>query len=139
MASLREIFSQIMEEQFEPLGDGELLSLDISPGAERGFGCRQVSGAGTARGPLLAFERHVVQAMGLRSFSLYPKYTPDKLCAEYFPELVEQLKTMSPMVNGYFDNASASFTDDGRCIVSLQHGGGDILRAAKVDMSAGRG
>lgn len=42
------------------------------------------------------------------------------------------------MVNGYFDNASASFTDDGRCIVSLQHGGGDILRAAKVDMTLAR-
>lgn len=137
MASLREIFSQIMEEQFEPLGDGELLSLDISREQNEVLAAVKFSEL-VQRGTLLAFERHVVQAMGLRSFRLYPKYTPDKLCAEYFPELVEQLKTMSPMVNGYFDNASASFTDDGRCIVSLQHGGGDILRAAKVDMTLAR-
>lgn len=71
MASLREIFSQIMEEQFEPLGDGELLSLDISREQNEVLAAVKFPEL-VQRGTLLAFERHVVQAMGLRASVCIP-------------------------------------------------------------------
>ncbi|MFR5051789.1 MAG: hypothetical protein ACLTCP_11055 [Ruminococcus bicirculans (ex Wegman et al. 2014)] len=40
-------------------------------------------------------------ALGAGKFILQLKYTPDMLCAEYFPELCKFLKSRFPLVNGF--------------------------------------
>ena len=55
------------------------------------------------------FEMKMRAALGAGKFILQLKYTPDMLCAEYFPELCKFLKSRFPLVNGFFDNAEAVY------------------------------
>ena len=68
------------------------------------------------------FQRDMRKSMGLADCLLHLKYTPDMLCADYFPELTEYLKVNFPTVNGFFDGAEAVYEND-TFTVSLKHGG----------------
>jgi len=131
MATLREVFSAQMDDRYLSLGEGELLSLEISQEKGEVFATVKFNEL-INRSLLFSFQRHIMETMGLQDFRVFPKYTPDLLCDEYFPELVEQLKATASMVNGYFDQATATFSE-GKCVVKLAHGGADLLKAAQVD------
>ncbi len=78
------------------------------------------------------FQRDMRQSMGLYDCLLHLRYTPDMLCAEYFGELTEYLKASFPVVNGFFDDAEAVYSD-GTFTVSLKHGGGNVLKNAGIE------
>ena len=80
----------------------------------------------------LEFEVKMREQLRANAFVLQCKYTPDMLCAEYFPDLCKYLKSRFPLVNGFLDNADAEFKD-GVFTVSLKHGGYELLKKANID------
>lgn len=77
-------------------------------------------------------ENKLAKALALNRFEIKCKYTPDKLCAEYFPQIVGFLKSRFPVVNGFFDGAQAVYSN-GKLSVDLKHGGLPILKKAGID------
>ncbi|MCD8095617.1 MAG: PolC-type DNA polymerase III [Ruminococcus sp.] len=77
-------------------------------------------------------ERSMEELLGINDFKLLLKYTPDKLSADYFSELIQFLKSRFPVVNGFFDDAKASLCD-GVLTIKLKHGGADILKKAGIE------
>jgi len=74
-------------------------------------------------------EYKLAQALGVRAVTIRCKYTPDKLTADYFPELVEYMRSRCSVVNGYFEGSKAEF--DGAVFrITLVRGGRDILEKA---------
>ncbi|MBR2283772.1 MAG: PolC-type DNA polymerase III [Ruminococcus sp.] len=82
-------------------------------------------------GEISAFEKQTRDALKIDSVRLMPRY-PEKLfgldCMEV---LVEQLKRVQPLVNGFFNDAEFSLTDD-KLTIKLVHGGMDILIKERV-------
>lgn len=78
------------------------------------------------------FEMKMRAALGAGKFILQLKYTPDMLCAEYFPELCKFLKSRFPLVNGFFDNAEAVY-ENGIFTVNIKHGGEALLKKAGIE------
>lgn len=78
------------------------------------------------------FERDMAETYKLNDFKLRLKYTPDKLCAEYFTDLTKFLKSRFPVVNGFFDDADITYAD-GVFTVGLKYGGADILKKAGIE------
>lgn len=79
-----------------------------------------------------AFERDMRQKLGVRDCYICLKYTPDKLCAEYFFELTQFMKSRFPVINGFFDDADISF-ENGVFTASLKRGGAEIMRKAGIE------
>lgn len=78
------------------------------------------------------FERSMCEKLGLKELRLRLKYTPDMLCAEYFQDLTQFLKSRFPVVNGFFEGADISYLG-GLFTVGLKHGGADILKKAGIE------
>ncbi|MBS5659754.1 MAG: PolC-type DNA polymerase III [Clostridiales bacterium] len=131
MATLKDVFGGLIDDSFITVSEGEVLALDISRENAEVFVTAKF-GQLLNRSVIADFEKHITKVMELRCFRLFPKYTPDMLCAEYFPQLVERLKTTAKVVNGYFDRAEASFSE-GVCTINLKNGGAEILQKAQVD------
>ena len=72
------------------------------------------------------------RAVNVRYFEICCKYTPDKLTAAYFPELVKYLKQRCAVVNGYFDGAEAEYSM-GCFNITLKRGGKQILETANFE------
>ena len=70
------------------------------------------------------FEMKMRAALGAGKFILQLKYTPDMLCAEYFPELCKFLKSRFPLVNGIGEsgNADIGIAGGDGCAVIFSHG-----------------
>ncbi|MCR5142186.1 MAG: PolC-type DNA polymerase III [Ruminococcus sp.] len=79
-------------------------------------------------------EHSLKQKLGLNSLSAALKYTPDMLSGEYFFELIQFLRSRFPTVNGFFDNAVVNY-DGGTFYVDLDHGGGDVLKKAGIEVA----
>ena len=77
-------------------------------------------------------QRMIARAGGLNGVKLQMKYLPTLLNAGCFSSLVDELKTMSGVVNGFFDNAEAVIAD-GRMDIDLKNGGKELLLNAGVD------
>lgn len=76
-------------------------------------------------------QSEVLRKTGLSLFKIQMKYLPNLFSAELLPSIIEELKTRSSVVNGFFDDATATF--DGQVLhISLGHGGLQILEAAHV-------
>lgn len=71
--------------------------------------------------------------LGLHAFYLYPKYTPDLFTVGYFPTVVERLKQVSSLINGFLDDCGARLDGD-TLFITLKRGGHDRL----VQAQAGR-
>lgn len=78
------------------------------------------------------YEHEVEKVFGAARAEFIPKYTPDKLSADYFPSLVQYLKDRFPAVNGFFDDADVSFSD-GVFRIGLKHGGAQVLKNAGLE------
>lgn len=80
------------------------------------------------------FELKMRQLLKIDKFEIRPKYTPDMLTDDYFGDLCKFLKSKFPLVNGFFDNADATF-DNGTFKVELKHGGYELLQKAGINAS----
>ncbi|MBR4554583.1 MAG: PolC-type DNA polymerase III [Ruminococcus sp.] len=74
-------------------------------------------------------EHQLEKALKLRGMKINCKYTPDKLTADYFPELINYMKCRCSVVNGYFTDAAASL-EFGCFRIVLARGGLKILEKA---------
>lgn len=82
-------------------------------------------------------EKNLRDALGLKSFKLTPRFSPELFCGEYLGELVQFLKESFPVVNGFFDGAKASFSGD-VLNIELSGGGYSLLQSAGIDAALPR-
>ncbi|MBR1724838.1 MAG: PolC-type DNA polymerase III, partial [Ruminococcus sp.] len=132
--TLEEFLEGYGEQVPQPLKGAQLLKISYD---ESGGGsirltthCREL----VSFADVCAFEHEMCDKLGLYSFSLALKYTPDMLSADYFYDLTQFLKSRFPTVNGFFDGADVSF--DGSVFhVGLKNGGAEVLKKAGIDVA----
>lgn len=66
------------------------------------------------------------KALRAQVFEVKCKYTPEKLSAEYFPEIFRFFKDRFPLVNGFFNGAEADIDGD-NVKITIKHGGYALL------------
>ena len=125
------IFGEYLAEPFLTLFDSaEILSLTADEEAqqiraevksEKYIGTEAVWDCQTA----------VLRATGLRVFKIQMKYLPSLFSADLFPSIVEELKTVNSVVNGFFEGSEARVEGD-ILHVTLKNGGRQILENAHV-------
>ena len=76
--------------------------------------------------------KNLRDALGLEEFTLEPRFQPDLLSGDYFGEIVLFLKDKFPVVNGFFDGAKASVSDN-VLNIELAGGGYNLLKSAGVE------
>ena len=131
LKTLNEFLDGFREKAEEPLGSAGLLKLTVEE--KTGKICFTVKSDELIPFSMVSdFERRMRVNAGLSDCSVELKYTPDKLSASYFGELVQFLKSRFPTVNGFFDDADVVFAD-GIFKVGLKHGGADILKKAGIE------
>ena len=70
--------------------------------------------------------------LNLSQCFLNPHYESSLFSAEYYPELILELKRRCASLNGTLNESSAELKDN-KFIITLQHGGKDILEQQKFD------
>jgi len=70
--------------------------------------------------------------LGLSKCRIYPKFRTDLFSAEYYPELVIELKRRCASLNGTLNDSKAAVNGD-KLVIDLKHGGKDILVQKKFD------
>ena len=86
---------------------------------------------------LLAAEASISAALSLSTVELLPQYPTESLSEACFPTIVALLRRRNAAVNGTFDDAGCRL-DGYKMVVTLRHGGLNILRATKTDVLMGR-
>lgn len=81
---------------------------------------------------LVRVQNHLRKLLNLKVFVIETKYTPNQFTADYFPQIVMALKTKVSMINGYFDEATATF-ENNKLSIELVHGGHALLQKCMVD------
>ena len=99
-------FSQ--EELKDSFANARVLSIDFDR-KQSAMSCEVIFPALIKRSDIFENEQIIVKKLGLSSFSIHPKYTPDLFSADYFSEIVALLKKRVSVVNGYFDNSTAEY------------------------------
>ncbi len=82
------------------------------------------------RSALHAVQKQLTDALGLKECAISPRFSPELFSADYFPELVEELRNRSVSVNGFFEGCAVSL-DGSRLEIDLKNGGADALKAAR--------
>ena len=72
------------------------------------------------------------QALRLARAQLIPKYPRDCFSLDYYPSLVLELKRREACVNGSLSDSKARL-ENGELVITLCHGGGELLLSRKVD------
>ena len=81
---------------------------------------------------VLECERKLAEALSLGRFEIKCKFTPDLMGADAFSQLSKYMKINFPVVNGFFDDAEAAYSN-GKFIVEMKHGGVEFLRKAGIE------
>ena len=76
-------------------------------------------------------QSEVLRSTGISLFKIHMKYLPTLFSADMLPSIVDELKTMNSVVNGFFENASATF-EENTLHITLRNGGKQILETAHV-------
>lgn len=90
-----------------------------------------------AREMLSALEEVLSRELAPARVRLHVKYPPDWFAAEYFPQIVDELRGRVALINGYFDGADCTFAE-GRLEIGLQNGGAELMENAGVDREIAR-
>lgn len=70
---------------------------------------------------ILNFEQKIREQLGVSTFELICKYTPDLFTIDYVPILFEKLKRKNSVINGFFQDAIPAI--NGNCLtIELVHG-----------------
>ena len=77
-------------------------------------------------------QNEIKKSLDLTIVKIHTKYTKDMFGAEYFEEIIFALKSCVAMINGYFDDAVATYQDN-LLSIELKHGGADLLQKCNVD------
>ncbi|MEG0693262.1 MAG: PolC-type DNA polymerase III, partial [Oscillospiraceae bacterium] len=77
-------------------------------------------------------QNEMKKSLELSQVKIHTKYTKDMFTADYFPEIIFGLKSSVAMINGYFDEATATY-ENNKLTIKIQHGGADLLKKCNVD------
>ena len=133
MSNLSGIFGSLegCQSVFAPLDRGELLQVVHS--RDKGYMKLFIKFPEIVpQGSIQACADFLKDALSLHAFYLYPKYTPDLFTVEYFPYVVERLKQVSSLINGFLDDCEARLEGD-VLYLTLKRGGHDRLMQAQAD------
>ncbi|MDF2568122.1 MAG: polymerase alpha subunit, partial [Oscillospiraceae bacterium] len=120
------------ESVLRELEQGEVLVLDIYKG--KGIAIAAVKFPSLINTQTLEkAQKSIEKSLNLKTMLIKPKYTPDMFDISYFQEIVAVLRRQASVVNGFFDDAKASF-EDNKLTIELQNGGFDIIKRAGVDL-----
>lgn len=78
------------------------------------------------------YENEVANTYGLNAVVLHPSFPTESFCVNCYPELVEELRRVSPVVNGFFDGSSCEVCEN-RLVIGILHGGAELLRKERCD------
>lgn len=85
------------------------------------------------RDSLFLLEKRLEEsALQVHRVRLLPRFSSCPFVPEYFPELVKELRRRDATINGSLKDAAVSVSGN-LLMVSLSHGGAEILKARKVD------
>ena len=70
--------------------------------------------------------------LNLSQCHILPRYDAELFTEEFFPELVTELKRRNASLNGTLNDVQVRSSDD-TLIITLQHGGKDILLQKGID------
>lgn len=77
-------------------------------------------------------EEYLQRALEIPRVYICPKYSPNLFSIDVFPYLVEQIKRISPMINGFLDNSSADL-GEGILKIFLKMGGYQQLHQLQAE------
>lgn len=87
------------------------------------------------REDIFAAERQIAESpLMLSSCFLRPKYDSSLFTADYYPELVAELKRQIATLNGTLKGSTVRVEGD-KFIITLSHGGKDVLLSQKIDQA----
>ena len=86
------------------------------------------------RDALYDAEKRLALAPGLQltRAALHPRFPAESFSAAYLPSLVLEMKRRDASINGTFSDATARL-EDGRIVVTLAHGGAELMRRRRAD------
>ena len=117
----------------EAVAKGEITALQVDS-ASRSITATVLFPVLVDRADLYEAEKRVAgaPALQLQHARLRPKFPPDSFSADYLPSLVREMKRRDASINGTFSDATARL-EDGKIVVTLAHGGADLMRQRHVD------
>ncbi len=88
----------------------------------------------TERNTIFSVEKAICNAMpSLRSCHIFPHYDSSLFSTDYYTDLVQEMKRRYPSLNGTLNDSSAELRDDRRFVITLRHGGAEILKRQGFD------
>ena len=131
--TLAEFFSEYKDFIPRSLENGKILKITFGE-TDGSLECTTVFPELVNFDEISEFECKMKTALETGKFVITPKFTPDLLCVEYFPELCKFLKSRFPLVNGFLDNAGVEFSDN-VFTVELKNGGYELLKNNGIEHS----
>ena len=132
MATFREVFGPYIKGELSPLLAAALVE-ELSVEKERSrLSAVLRFGGFVPHTELFSAEKQVAAPLSLHVVEFFPRYPGECLGPESFDTVVELLRRRHAAVNGTFTGASCRVEGD-RFIVTLSHGGYDLLKTTKTD------
>lgn len=131
--SLEQIFGNYIQEKEKYqifLTDGEILQIEIDRDANLVICTVKLTQVIDWR-LRTELERDLKQALHLNRFAFLVKYRPDLFNKGYFEQIKSILKSRVSVINGYFDNAVATY-ENKILSIELKNGGETILEQVNV-------
>ena len=117
----------------EPVCEGRIASLQIDS-AKRRLTANVSFPELVERGVLDTVESSIVSCRQLRlsKASVKPSFPKESFSLDYYPSLVMELKRREASVNGTLSDSRAKL-ENGKLLITLRHGGGEVLLSRHVD------
>ena len=135
MKNFGDFFSAYIETSDLPpqVREGEVASLQIDP-AGRTLTARVRFPAPVERQVLYRAEKSIAASarLNLSGAKIRPEFPKECFSPEYFQSLVLELKRREASINGTLKDAAARL-ENGALVVTLRHGGGELLLSRHVD------
>lgn len=110
------------------LADGVVLNISINK-QERSLTTAVSFTHLVERRLLFAAERSICSALSLSNAHIYPKFPAEIFSAEYYKDLIAELRKRKATVNGFLDDSVLEI-EGSKLSVCLYHGGYDILKSS---------
>ena len=122
---IKELFSEYIEQIPNSIGKGEMLKIKHTEDFKKMYVYASFDRVQSSE-YIADFEKSIEKAMGLQTFSLICRYTPNLFSERVVPELVEILKRSMYVINGHLKDALYNF-DGNTLMVTLKGAGYDML------------
>ena len=79
-----------------------------------------------------AFEQDIAKALSIKDFRMLVRYNPTLFSDSYFGDTVKFLRRCFPVVNGFLDDAEATY-ENNVLNITLKNGGYNVLKHAGIE------